>query len=66
MTDGEPRVDSRLLATRLGIEHKAIIQLLDKNFNDFADLGHLRFEMEVGYRVQGGGNPQRFLMLDDG
>jgi hypothetical protein len=55
VVDGEPRVDSRLVATELNVEHKATIQLVDKYSLQFQELGQLPFQMEVGERPQGGG-----------
>lgn len=44
---GEARVDSRLIAERLGVEHKATFQLLASYREDFEELGLLPFEMEA-------------------
>ena len=60
-----PRVDSRLLALRLGVLHKNSMELLEKHKADFLELGHLPFQTEVGYRAQGGGKAGRFALLNE-
>lgn len=63
--DHEPRVDSRLLAEQLGVEHRATRQLIQQYQSDFEEFGQLTFEMEVGERIQGGGNPIKFSLLNE-
>lgn len=41
--DGEPRIDSRLVASSLGIEHRSMIKLLYTYENELQELGSLRF-----------------------
>lgn len=62
---GEFRVDSRTMAERLDNKHKSVMQLIAKNDALFAGFGQLPFEMEVGHRTQGGGNPQRYALLNE-
>ncbi|MCP5197322.1 MAG: Rha family transcriptional regulator [Gammaproteobacteria bacterium] len=45
--DHEPRVDSRLIAEQLGVEHKATRQLIQQYQTDFEEFGLLPFEMEA-------------------
>lgn len=63
---GELRADSRKIAEALGVEHKAVIQLLNIYKNEFESLGLLRFEMEAvkkdGYR---GTKKTKFLFLNE-
>ena len=62
LIEGEARVDSRNLVQELGIEHESLVRLIDKNYNDFSDLGILRFEIGV---LLGRGQPQRFTYLNE-
>lgn len=60
--DGEPRIDSRLVATELGVEHETTQRLVDKYSTQFQELGQLRFENGVVNGHQGGGNPQKYIL----
>lgn len=42
---GETRVDSRLLAEGLGLQHRSVFKLVSDNRADFAALGKVRFEI---------------------
>lgn len=61
----EPRIDSRLLALQLGNRHKATMALIERYADKFKAFGQLPFKKEVGDRVQGGGNPERFALLNE-
>lgn len=62
LVDDEARVDSRVIAKRLGVEHENVMSLVDKNFNDFSDFGFFRFENgETGER----GRPKRWIMFNE-
>ena len=63
--EGEHRIDSRLVAESLGIEHKAFMETVRKYQQDFAELGQMPFETEVGYRTQGGGNPIKYALFNE-
>lgn len=63
--DGEPRIDSRLVAAGLGVEHEATQRLVDKYSAQFQEFGQLRFENGVVSGHQGGGNPQKFALLNE-
>ncbi len=63
--DNELRVDSRLIAEHLGIKHNNFMETLHKYQSELNELGQLPFETEVGYRLQGGGNPQRYALLNE-
>lgn len=56
----EARVDSRLLAEHLGIQHKAVIQLVDTHKTRFERLGTLPFKM-----AKSGGKPTRYALLSE-
>ncbi|WP_223516336.1 Rha family transcriptional regulator [Pseudomonas sp. GL-B-19] len=64
-SQGEPRVDSRVLAEQLGTQHKSSIELIDKYADKIRRFGHLPFQTEVGKRVQGGGKAERFALLNE-
>ena len=58
-------MDSRIVAARLGIEHEYLIRLVYKYEGRLEKWGLLRFENGVGYRPQGGGNPQKYALLNE-
>lgn len=64
-TKSESRVDSRLLSQHLGNRHKAVMGLIDKYADRFQGFGQLPFQKAVGGRTQGGGNPERFALLNE-
>jgi phage regulator Rha-like protein len=61
----DPRIDSRLVSTQLGNKHKAVLSLLDRYINVFKTHGQLTFKKEVGERKQGGGNAERYALLNE-
>lgn len=64
-TTTEARIDSRLLARQLGNKSKAVVALLDRYLNVFKQHGQLTFKKEVGERKQGGGNAERYALLNE-
>ncbi|NLY64615.1 MAG: Rha family transcriptional regulator, partial [Alcaligenaceae bacterium] len=58
----EPRIDSRLIAEHLGVQHESITRLLTTHKNDFKELGILRFQ--IG-EIAGRGQPERYAMLNE-
>lgn len=61
--DGEPRVDSRRIAEKLGVEHKASFQLIRVYKDDFQEFGFLPFQME---KINPGrGRSQKFALLNE-
>lgn len=62
---GEARIDSRLVADELGNQHKNTVELINKYAVHFKKLGQLPFQTEVGKRTQGGGNAERFFLLNE-
>ena len=61
----EPRIDSRPLAKSLRNKHKAAMALIDRYADQFKAFGQLPFKKQVGDRAQGGGNPERFALLNE-
>lgn len=51
----EARVDSRLLAEHLSIQHKNVLELVDKYQSDFEELGPLAFQTRKGEALPQGG-----------
>lgn len=58
----EPRIDSRLLAQSLGVQHESVAKTLTAYRADFGELGILRFQ--IG-EITGRGQPERFAMLNE-
>lgn len=61
----ELRVDSRLLAGHLDNQHRHVMALISKYADKFRHFGQLLFKNAVGERSQGGGNPERFALLNE-
>lgn len=64
-TATEARIDSRTVARGLKNQHKAVLALLDRYVDVFKQHGQLTFKKEVGERVQGGGNAERYALLNE-
>lgn len=60
--DGEPRLDSRIVAAELGVTHEATQRLMDKYSTKFQQLGILRFE--IG-EIEGRGQPEKFYLINE-
>jgi prophage antirepressor-like protein len=60
--NGEPRADSRVIAERLGVEHKATYQMVRHYCADFERFGLLRFETGA---IQGRRGPEKFALLNE-
>lgn len=60
----EQRVDSRLLAQRLGVLHKNSMELLERHLADFRELGILPFQTEK-LPGSGRGRSERFALLNE-
>jgi len=58
----EPRIDSRLLAQHLGIQHESSVKTLTAYADDFRELGILRFQ--IG-EIKGRGQPERYALLNE-
>lgn len=64
--DGEPRIDSRLIAAELGVETKATHQLVDNYSTQFQELGSLAFKMEAVKREgERGAKHEKFCLLNE-
>jgi len=64
-TTTEPRVDTRLLALQLSNRHKAVMTLIERYSDSFKAHGQLAFKKTVGKRKQGGGNAERYALLNE-
>lgn len=63
--EGTPRVDSRLIADRLGIQHKNLMENISKYANVFHTLGSLPFETETRKRNIGATQIKYALLNED-
>ena len=63
--DGELVVDSRLIAERLGIQHRGLIQTIEKHLTRIQAKNQVRFEMETVKLPQGGTKQRKFAYLDE-
>mgnify|MGYP003378382674 CR=1 FL=1 len=64
-TDTEARIDSRLLAQGFGNRHKSVMNLIDRYADSFKTHGQLTFKKSVGKREHGGGNAERYALLNE-
>lgn len=62
---GEPRIDSRIIARELGIQHGNLMGTIHKYREQIEGFGQLPFKTEVGKRKQGGGNPLKYSLLNE-
>lgn len=60
--DGEPRIDSRLIAAQLGVEHESFRKLVYQYQPDFEEFGILRFK--IG-EIKGRGQPEKYALLNE-
>ncbi len=60
--EGEHRIDSRLVATSLDIEHESFLRTLSTYEPELQELGILRFE--IG-EIKGRGQPQKYALLNE-
>lgn len=65
VVDGEPRIDSRLVATELGVDHKNTRELVDNYLTHFEELGVLPFETAKPLHGSAGGRPEKFYLLNE-
>jgi phage regulator Rha-like protein len=61
IVEREPRVDSRLIADRLGTDHRSTFRLLTKFKTEFEHLGMMRFEIAPS----ASGQHQKFAFLNE-
>ena len=62
ISDQEPRVDSRIIAGQLGVEHESFRKLIYQYQADFEEFGILRFE--IG-EIKGRGQPEKYALLNE-
>jgi len=60
-----PRIDSRVIATELGIQHDNQIQTLEAHKQHFEALGVFRFQTEKPPAGSKGGRPVRYALLNE-
>lgn len=60
--DGEPRIDSRLIAAQLGIDHINTRELIEQYLSDFEEFGKARFQTEASGRTN---QQQKFYLLNE-
>lgn len=58
----DPRVDSRVVARRLGRDHQNVYEMVKDYQSDFEQLGILRFETG---EIKGRGQPEKFVLLNE-
>lgn len=63
--NGEPRVDSRLLAKQLENKHKNSMALIDRYLAKFEEFGVVPFQTEKPLAGTAGGRPERFALLNE-
>jgi phage regulator Rha-like protein len=63
--DSIPRIDSRLVAKSLGIEHESLVRTLTAYGKEFEELGLLRFQIGVKSGPQRGKLPQYAMLTED-
>lgn len=63
--NGEPRVDSRLLAEQLDNKHKNSMALVDRYLTKFEEFGVVPFQTEKPLAGTAGGRPERFALLNE-
>ena len=61
MIDQEARVDSRLIAERMGVDHRSTYRLLTRFQKEVEELGKMRFEIAPS----ASGQKQRFALLNE-
>ena len=64
-TKDGPRIDSRLLAQRMGNTHRPTVALIDKYRQQLEHLGQVLFKKADGERYQGGGKAERVCLLNE-
>ena len=65
VVDDEPRVDSRLIADQLGVEHESTRKIIEQYQADFDEFGVSRFEIAKPPKGSVGGRPEKFALLNE-
>lgn len=63
--NGEPRVDSRLLAEQLDNKHKNSMALIERYLAKFEEFGVAPFQTDKSLAGAAGGRPERFALLNE-
>lgn len=61
----EPRIDSRLIAEHLQIQHKNALAMIEAYQADFQELGVIAFETRKPPKGTTGGRPETFALLNE-
>lgn len=61
----DSRIDSRIIAEMLDIQHESFIKTLDNYQHDLATFGVFRFQIGKPTKGSKGGRPERFAMLNE-
>lgn len=59
---GEARIDTRVMADHLGVQHQNLFEMVKDYKADFEALGKVRFETGL---IEGRGRPVRFALLNE-
>lgn len=62
---GENRVDSRLIAQHLGVQHHSVFRLIKAYADDFREFGVIGFQIHKPSRGSVGGKPERYALLNE-
>jgi len=62
---GENRIDSRIVARSLGVEHDNFMQTLGKYHSELEDLGVFLFQTGKPPQGSSGGRPEKYAMLNE-
>jgi phage regulator Rha-like protein len=60
----EPRIDSRLVAKKMGIKHLSLISLVNKNKSELRELGTLPFQIET-CKHRTGASKIKYVLLNE-
>lgn len=63
--NGQPRVDSRLVAEQLANKHKNSFALIERYLAKFEEFGVVPFQTEKPLAGTAGGRPERFALLNE-
>lgn len=60
----EPRIDSRLVAKKMGIKHLSLMSLVNKNKSELRELGTLPFQIET-CKHRTGASKSKYVLLNE-
>ncbi len=61
----DQRVDTRILAEQLGLQHESVFKLVNVYKTSFDELGDIRFEIGKPKKGSNGGRPERIALLNE-